>query len=208
MANMDENTDPAVEAVTDAAAASAMNDQITDALKQLHAILAGADESTIQVAAYQVFVHAVALAMHNAVAEQQHNHILRMAMTTSAAKAILAGRKAEAEAILDLARTKLASPDLSDLLDQVRLFIQAIGRELHVDGKTPAQAVTVSAFVFTFFNRTPVTLSCLGSSTSVTTESQIGLIFGWASVRSAMILEARSASRRCTRYMMEPNRVR
>ena len=45
---------------------------------------------------------------------------------------------------------------------------------------TPAHSSTLSALVLTFFNRTPVTLSCFTSRTSVTTESQIGLILGWA----------------------------
>jgi hypothetical protein len=139
MANIEETGNPAAEPETDAAAESFRNDQITDALRQLHAILAGADESTIQVAAYLSFVHVVALAMHNAVAEQQHAHILRMALTTSAANAILAGRKAEAEAVLELSRSKLISPDLSALLTQVRSFVETIARELEKTKKAAAQ---------------------------------------------------------------------
>jgi hypothetical protein len=120
-----------------AAAENLMNDQITDALNQLRAILDGADKSSVQVAAYQAFVHVLALAMHNAVAEQQHAHILRMAMTTSAANAILAGRRAEAESILELARSKLVSPDLSDLLAHVRSFVETINDGLRDVSKGP-----------------------------------------------------------------------
>lgn len=109
---------------------STLNSQIRDALLQLQAILDGADTSIFQVAAYQTFVHVIALAMHNAVAEQQHNHILRMALTTSAANAILAGHKDEAASILELAHSKLASPDLSHLLAEVRTLIETISREL------------------------------------------------------------------------------
>lgn len=126
MANNDETATPAAGSGANAAADSAMNDQITDALNQLHAILAGGDRNAIQAATYQALVHAAALAMHNAVAEQQHNQILRMAMTTSAAKAILAGRKAEAEAILDLAQTRLASSD--DLFKRLTDFESLIYR--------------------------------------------------------------------------------
>ncbi len=121
-------------------AADHLNDQIKDALAQLHAILDGADQGTVQVAAYQAFVHVVALAMHNAVAEQQHAHILRMAMTTSAANAILAGRKEEAEKVLELARSSLVSPDLSVILGHVRSFVETVGRELHPKKHDAAQA--------------------------------------------------------------------
>ena len=109
---------------------SALNDQVRDALSQLQAILGSSDASLFQVAAYQTFVHVIALAMHNAVAEQQQGHILRMALTTSAANAILAGRKEEAEGILELAHSRLASFDLPHLLAEVRTLIETISREL------------------------------------------------------------------------------
>lgn len=141
MTNLDETEGPAAGSETEAAAASAMNDQITDALNQLHAILAGGDKSAIQAATYQTLVHGLALAMHNAVAEQQHNHILRMAMTTSAAKAILAGRKAEAEAILELGRTQLASSkDLFKLLTEFESLIYRISYEPQAATTEAAQA--------------------------------------------------------------------
>lgn len=123
---------------------SALNDQVRDALLQLQATLGSADTSVFQVAAYQTFVHVVSLAMHNAVAEQQQSHILRMALTTSAAKAILAGRKDEAESILELARTRLASFDLPNLLAEVRTLIETIGGELAKQAKPAASTASAS----------------------------------------------------------------
>jgi hypothetical protein len=121
-----------------------LNDQIRDAVSQLQALLSGADRSSVRAAAYQAFAHVIALAMHNAVAEQQHGHILRMALTTSAANAILAGRKAEAEGILELARSKLVSPDLSDLLSNIRACVETMSRELNridpIDNRGAASA--------------------------------------------------------------------
>lgn len=138
MADIDETEIPVAEPGADAAAESAMNAQIADALKQLHAILVGGGESAIHAAAYQTLVHAIALGMHNAVAEQQHSHILRMAMTTSAAKAILAGRKAEAEAILDLARTQLtSSDDLFKLLTKFESLLYRISYEPRPAAQAP-----------------------------------------------------------------------
>lgn len=120
--------------------AGQLNDQVKDAIAQLNAIFDGTDSRTFQVAAYQTFVHVVALAMHNAVAEQQQNQILRIALTTAAAKAILAGRKDEAESILEITQSKLAGPDVAGLLAQVRQFIDAVGRELATHKATPPNA--------------------------------------------------------------------
>jgi len=117
---------------------SQMNDQIRDALEQLQTILAGADSTVFQAAVSQTFAHVVALTMHNAVAEQQQNNILRLALTTSAANAILAGKRAEAEGILELARTHVAAPDLSGMLTQIRSIIEEIGRVSEAARPSPA----------------------------------------------------------------------
>lgn len=107
-----------------------LNDQIQDALNQLNAIVSGTDNAVFQAAAYQTLVHSVSLAMQNAVAEQQQNQILRMALTSAAAKSILAGRKEEAEGILELAKSRLANPDLPSLVAEVRLLIETISSDL------------------------------------------------------------------------------
>jgi hypothetical protein len=108
----------------------ALNDQIRDALEQLRAIVSGTDHAVFQAAAYQSLVQAVSMAMHNAVAEQQQNQILRMAFTSAAAKSILAGRKEEAESILELAKSRLNNPDLPALVAQARQLIETISNDL------------------------------------------------------------------------------
>ena len=89
MADDESPSTPSANAAVDAPE-SELNDQIRDAVSQLQSILEDADASTFQAAAYQTFVHVVSLAMHNAVAQQQQSHMLRMALTTAAANAILA----------------------------------------------------------------------------------------------------------------------
>ena len=126
----DQTSDPVSEIPRPEETANRLNDQIQDAVSQLQSILSGTEQSTLQAAAYQAFVQVVTMAMHNAVAEQQHGQILRMAMTTSAANAILVGRKAEAESLLELARSRLVAPDCSELLAQVRQAIELVGQEL------------------------------------------------------------------------------
>jgi hypothetical protein len=116
------------------------NNQIRDALSQLNAILGGADQSVFQVAAYQAVSQAIALTLQNAVAQQQHAHILRMSLTTAAANAILDGRKVEAESLLDLAASKLVTPNLSEMLSQVQSCVRSIGEELYrIKHGVPAQ---------------------------------------------------------------------
>ena len=126
---------------SEASPPEALNDQVRDAVAQVQAMLSGNDGAVFQAAAYQTLAHSVSLAMQNAVAEQQQNQILRMALTSAAAKAILAGKKDEAESILELAEARLASPDLPALMAQVRELIQAIGSDLAQGrGETAAAA--------------------------------------------------------------------
>ena len=61
---------------------------------------------------------------------------------------------------------------------------------------TPAQSIVVSAPVTVSRTRTPVTSSFATSRISTTSLFHTGLIFGFASTRSAMIFDARSESRR------------
>ncbi len=82
-----------------------LNDQIRDAIQQVNASLK--DAPNVEAVAYQTMAHAVALAMHNTVLQLQHDHMLRNALTTAAASALLEGRREEAEAVLKLADEKL-----------------------------------------------------------------------------------------------------
>jgi hypothetical protein len=84
---------------------NALNDQIRDAVQQVDASLK--DAPNVAAVAYQTMAHAVALAMHNTVLQLQHDHMLRNALTTAAASALLDGRREEAEAVLKLADERL-----------------------------------------------------------------------------------------------------
>lgn len=107
-----------------------LNDQVRDMLDQLNATLNGADHRIITIAACQAMSHALALSFQNAVAQQQHSHILRTALTTSAANAILAGKKDEAEAILRLAESSLVTPNLTEIFSDLCSGLKTLRNEL------------------------------------------------------------------------------
>lgn len=117
----------------DAAAApdaprDSINDQIRDAVDQVNAIIEGSGRSFAVTAAQQGAVHAITLAIQNAVAQQQHAHILRNAVTAAAANAILEGRREEAEAVLELADKRLApdgvAAEITALLKALKLVTE------------------------------------------------------------------------------------
>jgi hypothetical protein len=109
---------------------NALNEQITDAVAQINASVNGASAGLVAAAACQTIAHALALGVQNAVAQQQQAYILRNAMVSAAAAAILDGKREEAEAILQLAETRLASPDLKSEVESVLQTLRAINEEL------------------------------------------------------------------------------
>jgi len=119
----------------------ASNDQIRDSVEQLQKTMAGAGQPFMLAAAYQTIAHALGLALQNAVAQQQHSHMLRTAMTTAAANAMLEGRTAEAEAVLKLAESRLVNPAVGEELTQ----LQAVVRSLHQDLQNLAATAAAAA---------------------------------------------------------------
>lgn len=104
-------------------ATSAVNSQITDAVKQINASILGNAEALGQAMAQQIMSQSIALAMQNAVAQQQQMYTLRNAVTAAAVKAIL---EASPEEALQFAREALSGEDvvqtlssLKDLMDSV-----------------------------------------------------------------------------------------
>jgi hypothetical protein len=93
-------------------------------------LYAAAGEKAVQAAALQSLANALSLTLHNAVAEQQHGQVLRMAFTTAAASAILDGKRQEAEDILNLAKSSLVSPDLSGIMTQIKDYLDTIAAQL------------------------------------------------------------------------------
>lgn len=123
-----------------AAAAQQAADAMGAAMASARKLLEDAGQNGFQFAAYQAAVGAMTLTLQNAVAEQQHAHIVRMAVTTAAANAILEGRKTEADEILALATARLASPPLTELMAQIRTCIDSLNQGFHGVKTTPATA--------------------------------------------------------------------
>ena len=136
-------TDPIPNA-TEAATKQA-TDAVNAAMESARKLLEEAGQNTFQFAAYQASVAAMTLTLHNAVAEQQHAHILRMAATTAASNALLDGRKAEAEQLLAMARSNLAAPAITDLMDQIRKCIDSLNQGLRGDPPVAAKSTTKPA---------------------------------------------------------------
>jgi hypothetical protein len=120
-------------AMTDAGSDTfAVNDEIKDAVEQLNASFKGMSSHGPEAFAYQAMVHAVALALHNTVLQQQHDHMLRNAMTTAAASALLEGRREEAEAVLKLADEKFGRhQNLSEEIAKIGRIMKAIGEQFN-----------------------------------------------------------------------------
>jgi D-arabinose 1-dehydrogenase-like Zn-dependent alcohol dehydrogenase len=94
-------------------------------------LFAAAGHKAVQAAALQSLANALTLTLHNAVAEQQHSQMLRMAFTSAAASAILDGKRSEAEEILNLAKSSLVSPDLSGIMSQIKTYLDTIALQMH-----------------------------------------------------------------------------
>lgn len=107
-----------------ASASDAVNSQIRDAARDVFAMLDSQAGSFAQAAALQAMTHAIALGMHNAVAQQQHAQVLRSALTTAAARALLDGKREEADAVLKLAESKLINPDIVEELARLQTILR------------------------------------------------------------------------------------
>lgn len=103
-----------------------VNDQIRDAVHQAALLLDGAGRSFAQAAGTQAIVHALGLAAHNIVAQQQHGQMLRTALTSAAARAILDGKREEAEAVLKLAESRLVTVDAAEELGRLLATLKAV----------------------------------------------------------------------------------
>lgn len=88
---------------------NSINDQINDSVTQIQKSVMGVFESQGQAAAYQMVTHAIGLAMLNAVSKQQHDYILKNAITAAAVKSILESKPEEA---IKLADKMLAEQDI------------------------------------------------------------------------------------------------
>ena len=118
------------EATVDDAGAAGFNDQVRDSVNQLQETLAGLHQPFAAAAAFQTIAHALGLALHNAVARQQHSAMLRNALTTAAATALLDGRTEQAEAVLKLADSRLVNPTFDAEVGQLQGAVTQLREEL------------------------------------------------------------------------------
>lgn len=110
--------------------AAATNDQVVDAIQQVNDLLRGSRQPFAAGAAYQALSHALSLAMHNAVQQQQHSFTLRCAMTTAAATALLDGRTEQAEAVLKLAESPLMNPGIDVQINALHAVVVSLRDEI------------------------------------------------------------------------------
>ncbi len=104
---------------------SKINEQIKNIAKTIGEQSCVSSEEFTQTLTQQIMVNAVGLAIQNAVAQQQQNYILRNAMTTAAARAMLESSLSP-EDIMKFAKDALSGEDvistlsgLKDLMDKV-----------------------------------------------------------------------------------------
>jgi hypothetical protein len=104
----------------------ATNSPIADALRLIDESVMGSSDAVSTAVAYQLMVHAVALAMQNAVTQQQQVYALRNAVTAAAATAILQSKPQEAEAILALADKQLGDGSITRTLVELQTLMTQV----------------------------------------------------------------------------------
>lgn len=127
---MSDESTPASSPVSPPSSVDSLNDQVRDSVRQVDALLGGQSASFTAAVAFQSLAQAVALGMQNAVSQQQHAHMLRSALTTAAARALLDGKREEAEAVMKLAESRLVNPDLGEELGKLQSTLRAALSEL------------------------------------------------------------------------------
>jgi hypothetical protein len=100
---------------------SRVNSQITDAVAQVNATVGGSSEALARAMADQIMAHAVSVAIQNAVTQQQHVYMLRNAVTTAAARAIL---NSDPEQALRFADEAFKSDDLAQTIERLSALLK------------------------------------------------------------------------------------
>lgn len=102
---------------------TSVNDQITDSITQIQKMLADDNGENIRAFSYQLMAHSIALAMYNAVHQQQQRYILQNAITTAASKAIL---EASPEKALKLAEEGLGGDSFTQTLSELKAMMDSL----------------------------------------------------------------------------------
>ena len=115
---------------------SKLNDQITDSVAQIEKLIADNGGAQSKAIADQLTVQALSLAMQNAVAQQQHEYILKNAIVTAAAKAVL---KSSPQDALALAEKALSGTDVVSTLASIKDLLGEIDLEADDQNNTSAK---------------------------------------------------------------------
>ena len=102
------------------AATGLVNSQAVEGIQQVLKLIDEGRHPFAAAAASQTIAHALGIALQNAVANQQHCNMLRNALITAAAKALLEGRNEAAGELLRLAESPVMNPKLDMELAQLR----------------------------------------------------------------------------------------
>lgn len=112
------------------------NDQIADAIRQATEINLESSPAVSQAIAYQIVTQSVGLAMQNAVAQQQHNYMLRNAVVTAVARAVLELDPKEAIGLIDVA----FNDDIDKVLEKLQKLMMRAEEMKPDDVKPPPSA--------------------------------------------------------------------
>ena len=110
--------------------ADTVNSQIRDTVAQVQQLLDGMQRPFAAAATFNIVAHALSLALQNAVTRQQHSQMLRTALTTAAANAMLESKLDEANAVLKLAESPLVNPSFDLEVGQLQKVIGSLREEL------------------------------------------------------------------------------
>ena len=113
-----------------APSADTVNSQIRDSVAQVQQLLDGMQRPFAAAATFNIVAHALSLALQNAVTRQQHSQMLRTALTTAAANAMLESKLDEANAVLKLAESPLVNPSFDLEVGQLQKVIGSLREEL------------------------------------------------------------------------------
>ncbi|ROZ74907.1 RebB family R body protein [Ramlibacter sp. WS9] len=120
------------------AATGLVNSQAVEAIQQVLQLIGDGRHPFAAAAASQTMAHALGIALQNAVTNQQHCHMLRNAMATAAAKAVLEGRTEVAGEMFRLAGSPLMNPTLDVELAQLRAALAELPAPPETPGSTAA----------------------------------------------------------------------
>ena len=99
-----------------------VNSQISDAVAQANASVIGSSEATAHAMADHIMAQAIGIAIQNAVAQQQHVYMLRNAITTAAARAIL---ESDPEQAMRFADEALKSEDIAQTIERLNALLNS-----------------------------------------------------------------------------------